>query len=126
MTNYSLSDFEIVELLTTRFSGTLNNWWDKHLTKESKIHIESSNKIVFKFGCNKSCCENKFCNVISKEEEQKNFLLTLISKIENDELKDKYLKKLNKTMKNDFDKPVKTKIYLDETLERFSKQKSLV
>jgi len=49
-----------------------------------------------------------------------------ISKIENDELKDKYLKKLNKTMKNDFDKPVKTKIYLDETLERFSKQKSLV
>jgi hypothetical protein len=50
----------------------------------------------------------------------------LISKIENDELKDEYLKKLKKTMKHDFEKPVKPKISLDETLERFSKQKSKV
>jgi hypothetical protein len=41
-------------------------------------------------------------------------------------LKDEYLKKLKKTMKHDFEKPVKPKISLDETLERFSKQKSKV
>jgi len=50
----------------------------------------------------------------------------LISKIENDELKDEYLKKLKKTMKHDFENSVKPKISLDETLERFSKQKSKV
>jgi hypothetical protein len=48
---------------------------------------ESSDKNVFKIACNKTCCENKFCNVTSKEEEQENLLITLISKIENDELK---------------------------------------
>jgi hypothetical protein len=85
---------------------------------------ESSSKDVFKIGCSKSCCESKFCNVTSKEEEEENLLITLISKIENDELKDEYLKKLKKTMKHDFGKSVKTKISLDETLERFSKQKS--
>jgi F0F1-type ATP synthase delta subunit len=53
--------------------------------------------------------------------EQENLLITLILKIENDELKDEYLKKLKKTMKHDFQKPVKPKISLDETLERFSK-----
>jgi hypothetical protein len=52
---------------------------------------ESSGKNVFKIGCNKSCCDSKFYNVTSKEEEQENLLITLISKIENDELKDEYL-----------------------------------
>jgi hypothetical protein len=84
---------------------------------------ESSDRNVFKIGCNKSCCESKFCNVTSNEEEQENLLITLISKIKNDELKDKYLKKLKKTMKHDFGKSVKPKISIDETLERFSKQK---
>jgi hypothetical protein len=46
----------------------------------------------------------------------------LISKIENLELKEKYLKKLKKTMINNDNKPTKTKISLEETLERFAKK----
>jgi hypothetical protein len=52
--------------------------------------------------------------------------MTLISKIENPELKEKYLKNLKKTMTRDVNKPSKSKISLDETLEEFSKQKSKV
>jgi hypothetical protein len=60
------------------------------------------------------------CSVLTKTEKQKDFLMTLISKIENPELKEKYLKKLKKN------KISKSKISLDETLEEFSKQKSKV
>jgi hypothetical protein len=49
--------------------------------------------------------------------------LTLISKIENPELKEKYLKKHKK---KDANKPSKSKISLNETLEKISKQKSKV
>jgi hypothetical protein len=60
------------------------------------------------------------CSVLTKTEKQEDFLMTLISKIENPELKEKYLKKLKKN------KLSKSKISLDETLEEFSKQKSKV
>ena len=53
-------------------------------------------------------------------------LITLISKIENPELKEEYLKKLKKLMTKDVNKPSKSKISLDETLERFSIQKTKV
>jgi hypothetical protein len=45
-------------------------------------------------------------------------LIILISKIENPELKEEYLKKLKKTMIKEANKPSKFKISLDETLER--------
>jgi len=38
--NHSLTNLEIVGLLTIGFSSTLNSWWDKHLTKESKTQIK--------------------------------------------------------------------------------------
>jgi hypothetical protein len=60
------------------------------------------------------------CSVLTKTEKQEDFLMTLISKIENPDLKEKYLKKLKKN------KISKSKISLDETLEEFSKQKSKV
>jgi hypothetical protein len=63
------------------------------------------------------------CRVLTKFEEKENLFLTLISKIENLELKEKYLKKLKK---KDANKTSKSKISLDETLEKFSKQKSKV
>jgi hypothetical protein len=63
---------------------------------------------------------------LTKDEEQENLLITLISKIEYAELKKEYLKKLKKTMLKNADKPPRSKISLDETLERFSKQKSKV
>jgi hypothetical protein len=75
-----------------------------------------------KFCCNKT----KTCSVLTKFEEQEDLLLTLISKIENPELKEEYLKELKKTMIKDANKPSKSKISLDGTLERFSKQKSKV
>jgi regulator of replication initiation timing len=52
--------------------------------------------------------------------------ITLISKIENPQLKEEYFKKLKKTMIKEAIKPSKSKISLDETLEKFSKQKSKV
>jgi hypothetical protein len=66
------------------------------------------------------------CSVLTKTEKQEDLLMTLISKIENPELKEKYLKKLKKTMIKDVNKPSKSKISFDETLDEFSKQKSKV
>jgi FtsZ-binding cell division protein ZapB len=78
-----------------------------------------------KIGCFDSCC-NKKIYVLTKYEEQEDLLIILISKIENPELKEEYLKKLKKLMIKDVNKPSKSKISLDETLEIFSKQKSKV
>jgi hypothetical protein len=88
---------------------------------------EFSDNNVFKIGCNDSRCKNiKTCNVLTKAEEQEYLLITLISKIENTNLNEEYLKKLKKTMTESLYKPIQSKISLDETLERFSKQKSKV
>jgi hypothetical protein len=35
-TNLNLNQSEIVDLLSTGFSGTLRDWWDKHLTEHTK------------------------------------------------------------------------------------------
>ena len=49
----------------------------------------------------------------------------MISQIDNPKLKEEYFKKLKKTMiKDENDKKIKSKIDLDETLERFNKKKS--
>ena len=54
-----------------------------------------------------------------------NLIINLISQIDNLELKEKYFKKFKKTMiKDENDKKLKSKISLDETLERFNKKKS--
>ena len=43
-TNQNLSQSKIVDLLAIGFSGTLQNWWDKHLTKDSKEEIRKAVK----------------------------------------------------------------------------------
>ena len=43
-TNQNLSQSEIVDLLATRFSGTLRNWWNKHLTEDSREEIRKAVK----------------------------------------------------------------------------------
>jgi hypothetical protein len=43
-TNQNLSQAEIVDLLATGFSGTLRNWWDKHLTEETREGIRKAIK----------------------------------------------------------------------------------
>jgi hypothetical protein len=39
-TNHDMSQIEVVDLLVTGFTGTLQAWWDKHLTEESKNCIK--------------------------------------------------------------------------------------
>jgi hypothetical protein len=43
-TNQNLSQSEIVDFLATGFSGTLKNWWDKHLTEDSREEIRKAVK----------------------------------------------------------------------------------
>jgi hypothetical protein len=45
MINHDLSGYDIVELLSTGFSGTLSAWCDKHLTQGSKDQIKLTVKI---------------------------------------------------------------------------------
>ena len=42
MTNYSISQPEIVELFVTCFSGMLKTWWEKHLALEAQDQIVHS------------------------------------------------------------------------------------
>jgi hypothetical protein len=91
---------------------------------DSNYHSASEFSEDVKIGCFDSCCnKTKTFSILTKAKEQENLLITLISKIENPELKEEYLKKLKKTIIKDANKPSKSKISLDETLERFSKQK---
>ena len=42
MNNHDLDHAEIVDLLTTGFSGTLRGWWEKYLTEESRESIKKA------------------------------------------------------------------------------------
>jgi hypothetical protein len=89
---------------------------------DSDYHSASEFSEDVKIGCFDSCCnKTKTYSVLTKVEEQEDLLITLISKIENPELKKEYLKKLKKTMIKEANKHSKSMISLDETLERFSK-----
>ena len=44
MNNHDLDHAEIVDLLTTGFSGTLRGWWDKYLIEESRESIKKAVK----------------------------------------------------------------------------------
>ena len=87
---------------------------------------ESSGSSNIKFGCKDSCCNViKTVNVLTKSEENENLLITLISQIENLELKQEYLNKLKKNLiKDENVKKLKSTISFEETLERFNKKKS--
>ncbi|KAG2703841.1 hypothetical protein I3760_06G155300 [Carya illinoinensis] len=61
--------------------------------------------------------------VLSKEQEHENMLLSIISQIQDPELKEKYLKKLKETMTRKEPSTSKGKISFEETLGRFQKQK---
>jgi hypothetical protein len=42
--NHDLSQPEVVDLLVAGFTGTLQSWWEKHLTDESRASIRSAVK----------------------------------------------------------------------------------
>ena len=44
MNNHDLDHTEIVDLLTTGFSGTLRGWWEKYLIEESRESIKKAVK----------------------------------------------------------------------------------
>jgi hypothetical protein len=77
------------------------------------------------FSCNDTCC--KTIGVMTKEEEQEELLLDLISKIENSELKRQYLEKLRKLLtKREVNKSKSLEISLSNTLKRFDKPKEQI
>jgi hypothetical protein len=77
------------------------------------------------FGCKDTCC--KTIGVMTKEEEQEELLLDLISKIENPELKRQYLEKLRKILtKREVNKSKSLEISLSNTLKRFHKPKAQI
>ena len=87
---------------------------------------ESSGSPNIKIGCRDSCCNViKTVNVLTKSEENESLLITLISQIENLELKQEYLNKLKKNLiKDENFKKLKSTISFEEILERFNKKKS--
>jgi hypothetical protein len=42
--NHDLSQPKVVDLLVVGFTGTLQSWWEKHLTDESRASIRSAVK----------------------------------------------------------------------------------
>jgi hypothetical protein len=98
-------------------------------SSESNYCFCSSNKSKsgpdISFGCNDTCC--KTIGVMTKEEEQEELLLDLISKIENSELKRQYLEKLRKLLtKREVNKSKSLEISLSNTLKRFDKPKEQI
>jgi hypothetical protein len=87
---------------------------------DSDYHSASEFSEDVKVGCFDSCC-NKKIFVLTKTEDHEKMLLDLISKIEDPELKEEYLKKL---MIKKEKTPSTSRISLEETLERFSKPKT--
>ena len=119
-------------ILESRSSASSKDDFLSSTDSDYHSNSETSDSPNIKIGCRDSCCDTinvlskgcKTINVLTKGEEQKNLLINLISQIDNPELKEKYLKKLKKTLiKNENDKKMKAKINLDETLERFNKRK---
>jgi hypothetical protein len=89
---------------------------------DSDYHSASEFSEDVKIGCFDSCC-NKKVFVLTKTEEHEDMLLTLISKIEDPESKEEYLKKLKKLMSRNEKTPSKSRISLEDTLERFNHSK---
>ncbi|KAG2684775.1 hypothetical protein I3760_10G090900 [Carya illinoinensis] len=101
----------------------------QQLKNNSEYHLEteSFDSPIIKLGCNciDSCCKptGKKINVLSKGEEQENLLLTMISQIQDPELKQEYLFKLKKRLTHLESEPPKQRVNFQETLERFQKKK---
>ncbi|KAL4619472.1 hypothetical protein ACB092_06G081500 [Castanea dentata] len=115
--------FQILEstVLTDSFEEDFSSSSDS--TYHSCSDTSSSPNV--KIGCRDSCCNTmKSVNVLTKDVEQEDLLVTLISQIENPVLKQEYLDKFKKNLtRNNNVKKVKSKISLEETLERFNKKK---
>lgn len=101
--------------------SNLQNSSDSESTHSSSEYhsLNSSNdNDQINFGCNNECCQ---INVLTSDIPEEELLIDLISKIDNNELKQQYIKKLKNVLinKNKEPKIPKPIINLNETLERF-------
>jgi hypothetical protein len=90
---------------------------------DSDYHSANEFSEDVKIGCFDSCC-NKKVFVLTKTDDHEKMLLDLISRLEDHELKEEYLKKLKKLISKNEKTPSTSRISLEETLERFSKPKT--
>jgi hypothetical protein len=95
-------------------------------TKNSVSLLDNSNKI--KLDCTKNYSQNKKINVLTKEQQEEEFFIDLICKIEDSELRQKYVKKLKQLLVKKNNKPQFTKpvVNLSTTIDKFSKKQKKV
>ena len=126
----NIDDKEQEELFWILESNNLSDSLEEDFSSSSDSCYQSADETFdspnIKIGCRDSCCNViKTVNVLTKSEENESLLITLISQIENPELKQEYLYKLKKNLiKDENVKKIKSTISFEETLERFNKTKS--
>ncbi|CAL9002903.1 unnamed protein product [Prunus brigantina] len=96
-------------------------------SESDQLSDSQSSSPNIQIGCKDKCCSRlKSISVLTKQEEQEELLIDLISKIENPELKSEYLKKLRKVISNESpSQSVPQPISLNSTLEKFAKKKEV-
>ncbi|CAL9004308.1 unnamed protein product [Prunus brigantina] len=119
----------LIKVIELRNSESSEN--ETMVSNSESANYESSDSQLssprVQLGCRDKCCSTlKQITVLTKQEEQEELLIDLISKIENPELKSEYLRKLRKIITQDTStshpSPV---INLSSTLERFNKKKEV-
>ncbi|CAL9010817.1 unnamed protein product [Prunus brigantina] len=119
----------LIKVLELRNSESSEN--ETMVSSPESVNYESSDSQSssprIQLGCRDKCCNTlKQISVLTKQEEQEELLIDLISKIENPDLKSEYLRKLRKIITQDtgtsHPSPV---INLSSTLERFNKKKEV-
>ncbi|CAL9006292.1 unnamed protein product [Prunus brigantina] len=119
----------LIKVLELRNSESSEN--ETMVSNSESVNYESSDSQIssprIPLGCRDKCCSTlKQISVLTKQEEQEELLIDLISKIENPELKSEYLKKLRKIITQEIGtshpNPI---INLNSTLERFNKKKEV-
>ncbi|CAL9028495.1 unnamed protein product, partial [Prunus brigantina] len=123
---------KLIKVLELRNSESENELTMISHPESSSPESESSDSQLsspnIQLGCKDKCCNTlKSISVLTKQEEQEELLIDLISKIENPELKSEYLKKLRKiiTQEASTSQPSPSTISLNTTLERFHKKKDI-
>ncbi|CAL9012684.1 unnamed protein product, partial [Prunus brigantina] len=119
----------LIKVLELRNSESSEN--ETMVSNSESVNYESSDSQLssprIQLGCRDKCCNTlKKISVLTKQEEQEELLIDLISKIENPDLKSEYLRKLRKIITQEtgtsHSSPV---VNLNSTLERFNKKKEV-
>ncbi len=85
-----------MELRNTSSSSSENNILVTNSSSNYQSASENSSSPNIELGCKDSCC--KTVNVLTKQKEQEELQINLISKLENPKLRSKYLVKFTKLL----------------------------